>query len=412
MIKLKNYFDKIKIIQNRKRLLAVLGIILLILVFVATIILLNSRNLSSNTKAAAASLNITVGPSTGSIIVGQTQLLNFRATPLAITTDRISGADITITTSGGLQIQSVGSIRAIGNTSSNDFVEISRTIINPTTARIVAVVSGSTANPPANSTLPTELTFQVTVLSTAAGNGSVAIDVTNSQFVGNISTNSYVINSAQTGSYTQTTTTPVTTTIATTTVSTTTVPVSSTTASTITKTPICSSPPICKLNETSTTITPTGGSTCVTYTCTPINATTAITTTLVPTTQITTTVNPGCLCGGNGMCSTSCSFANSANPTSVRCSRSSITGVADQTQTDKNAVCTRSYVNQGDADGLGTVDPTTGKTQYVTYTDYLWYLRYVTGGSIPSNIFPDFNGDGTVDRSDLNIVTGTIAAGL
>jgi len=144
----------------------------------------------------------------------------------------------------------------------------------------------------------------------------------------------------------------------------------------------------------------------------PVTTTVSATTTI----PVTTTVNPACLCGTNGMCSTSCSFANSANPTSVRCTRSvadsTNPGIGAQSQTDKNAICSRKFINQGDSDGLGTVDPTTGTTKYVTYSDYLWYLRYVTGGTIPSNIFPDFNGDGTVDRNDLNIVTGTIASGL
>lgn len=155
------------------------------------------------------------------------------------------------------------------------------------------------------------------------------------------------------------------------------------------------------------------GTTTTPVTTTPV--TTTATTTAATTSPVTTTINPGCLCGGNGMCSASCSFvapinsSTNVDATKMKCTRSAISGVA---AVDGNALCNRSYLSQGDADGLGTVDPTTGKTQYITYSDYLWYLRYVTGGTIPSNISPDFNGDGVVDRNDLTVITNTLAAGL
>ncbi|MEK7633862.1 MAG: hypothetical protein AAB437_03395 [Patescibacteria group bacterium] len=108
------------------------------------------------------------------------------------------------------------------------------------------------------------------------------------------------------------------------------------------------------------------------------------------------TIDPNCLCSSD-VCSTSCSFDYHSQVTSYtkppKCILSSSLFLTPPTSSEKNGWC-KSLRVKGDSDGNGVVDD---------FLDYLYYVTVVSGGKVPQNVNPDFNGDGEVGRADLDI---------
>ncbi len=108
------------------------------------------------------------------------------------------------------------------------------------------------------------------------------------------------------------------------------------------------------------------------------------------------TINPNCQCASD-VCSADCSFDYNSQVTSYtkspKCSLSSSLFSTPPTDLQKRGWC-KSLRVRGDADGNGVVD---------AFLDYLYYVTVVSGGKIPQNVNPDFNGDGEVRKADLDI---------
>ena len=117
-------------------------------------------------------------------------------------------------------------------------------------------------------------------------------------------------------------------------------------------------------------------------------------------TSVPATINPNCLCTANGitnLCNNSCTTTSGNNNSGFSCKRESGLGSVPSS-TDMQNYCTRDLRSKGDADGLNGADP----------TDYLYYVRVVNGGSVPSWVNTDFDGNGATTRSDRDIVIANI----
>lgn len=109
------------------------------------------------------------------------------------------------------------------------------------------------------------------------------------------------------------------------------------------------------------------------------------------------TANPNCLCQtSNNTCSDVCNFiklpAFSYNQPII-CQREAAIVGPTISSSNKNQYCQRPKRTKGDADGSNIVDE----------VDYLYYLRSVLRVPIPAQVNADFNGDGLVSPSDLEI---------
>lgn len=118
----------------------------------------------------------------------------------------------------------------------------------------------------------------------------------------------------------------------------------------------------------------------------------------VPTNTPTVPPPSDCLCQAGDVCHQSCIFDKFPNVTPpyanpIKCSREVSIGGPTPIQSEKNVYCQRNLRTKGDADGANGTNE----------DDYFYYLTVVTGGSIPATVNPDFNGDGYVTVSDLNI---------
>ena len=364
---MRDIFNKLK---DDKRVLTTFLAIFILAAVVVTVGLLNSQSLTNKSKASASTVNITVNPKTFNLVPGATQVLTYKINTVTAG-DKISGIDLTLNTTGNLQIQAIGSASAT-QPISNIMDEVLRSVVSTTKARIVSVASGTSAVPaitPTDANLPTEITFTVTVVSTTAGSGSITIDPVSSQLVGNVSTNTVAINSADVVNVIiapTTTTTPVPTT---------------------TVIPVTTTVPLTTLITTSPVTT------------LPITTTVPKTTTVAPTTSPVTTVNPLCACAASNLCTSQCTFSGGAAGSSVSCLREDYKGVIPtMSPINTKSYCTRSSRTIGDADGVNGVDA----------LDYFYYQQFVNGVKLPDNINPDFNGDGVVSIADRNIVISTL----
>lgn len=112
---------------------------------------------------------------------------------------------------------------------------------------------------------------------------------------------------------------------------------------------------------------------------------------------------PVCICKEDGTCDNSCNFEklnNTNYSTPIKCSLSSSIFPTPLSADDKNNWCKRSKRTKGDANGDGQIDD----------LDYYYYVQASNQGSLPSNINPDFNGDGLINSDDRMIVIKTITS--
>lgn len=173
-----------------------------------------------------------------------------------------------------------------------------------------------------------------------------------------------------------------------------------------TPTPI---PPTATNTPTSTpTNTPTRTPTPIppTPTNTPKN-----TPTRTPTPTNTPTPLPLCECSATtNLCSTTCTFQGGNNG-SVSCSLKASIFSATVDQAIRNEWCNRPFRTAGDSDGL-FVPPSPSvpkKTELLSEVqfrtvDYLYYVRVVNGGLVPTYVNSDFDGDGEIGRNDRDTI--------
>ncbi|MDO8640382.1 MAG: hypothetical protein Q7R33_02465 [Nitrosarchaeum sp.] len=117
--------------------------------------------------------------------------------------------------------------------------------------------------------------------------------------------------------------------------------------------------------------------------------------------------NTACVCNSpslsTGTCSSQCTFdkytdGSVSYSATMSCIISTALQISTPTSDQKNAFCRANLRTKGDADENGTINR----------TDYLYYVSAVSGGKIPPNVNPDFNGDGEVGSNDRAIVVKTL----
>jgi len=128
----------------------------------------------------------------------------------------------------------------------------------------------------------------------------------------------------------------------------------------------------------------------------------------------TPTINPSCVCSSNS-CHSSCSFNKRPeaifssyykDPLGCNLPVESPQYASTPNVDNKNSWCQRSLRTQGDADGKADAGG-----NYVTNTDYFYYVAAVNGGKIPATVNPDFDGDGSVSNRDREIIIKTLNSG-
>lgn len=212
-----------------------------------------------------------------------------------------------------------------------------------------------------------------------------------------------------------------------------------------TNTPIpTNTPTVTPTNTPTRTPTPTNTPTNTpTRTPTPTNTpTNTPTRTPTPTNTATPTATPTnvpCLCNtsarnitGNApvnFCTSTCNFnklqgfqygvVDQANPNTrwISCSLSSglfsVTPTGDPSNPNKvmqDDWCNHPFRTSGDANGINRADQTTQSINEIEVVgrDYYYYMRAVNGGEIPSNVNPDFNGDGEIGVSDRELIVSLL----
>ncbi len=104
----------------------------------------------------------------------------------------------------------------------------------------------------------------------------------------------------------------------------------------------------------------------------------------------------GCVCSGANTCTSACpltKLSNGSYADPIKCSPPSRIFVSSPSETQKNAWCNWPKRLWGDADGDGDVDD----------TDYLYYLGALRGEKIPPGFNPDFDGNGDIGLTDVDI---------
>lgn len=107
-------------------------------------------------------------------------------------------------------------------------------------------------------------------------------------------------------------------------------------------------------------------------------------------------VDGKCACA-NDTCNTACKFdalLDVVYSPTIRCELSPSLFTTAPSLENKNAWCASAKKTMGDADGNGMVNN----------MDYLYYVSAVNGGTIPSSVNPDFNGDGEIGFADRSII--------
>ncbi len=174
--------------KNKKFLPFVLALIIVISVFVYI------SRYSQRGKATQPNIDISITPSSGNFSVGEEKTVDFLLQP-AGTGYKISGIDLYFNTQGSAEISGVSSPVSFPGNDTSLFTEVIKDI-KPQRAHISYIAIKS------EDQLPTTVKVQVKFKGIRTGSGSVSIDNTNTQIVGNIVGNTYNLGSLGQGSFT------------------------------------------------------------------------------------------------------------------------------------------------------------------------------------------------------------------
>lgn len=120
----------------------------------------------------------------------------------------------------------------------------------------------------------------------------------------------------------------------------------------------------------------------------------------------TPTINVACVCNTAGACSSQCQSQFSKYPATVittysnpiKCGVAATFFQTAPTAGNKNDWCRRPQKTKGDADG----------NDKINLMDYFYYVQAKSGGKIPAQINPDFNGDNAINNEDRIIILKTL----
>lgn len=183
-----------KLFKSKARL----PMLLLLALLTGSVLWLYLNNYLSQSKAAQPKVGITMVPEMATWAPGQNYNVNILVKPVD-TGNKMSGIDLTLLTTGNLNIVSAGAPATFPDGDTTLFTQVNKTV-TATGARLSYVITRS------QSELPTAVQFTVTVKGTSAGTGALQIETTKTQIVGNIAGYAYDLGTPGTGQYTFSTT--------------------------------------------------------------------------------------------------------------------------------------------------------------------------------------------------------------
>lgn len=149
---------------------------------------------SQRSRATNPAVNFTFSSASGNQPLGEERNLTVIVTP-DDAANKISGIDLTINTSGIVELLNVFAPVNTANENGTMFTEILHNV-SATQARIAYTAGVS------DDRLPNSIKFTITFKSDTAGSGSISINANSAQVVGNISGNKYNINPFSANSFT------------------------------------------------------------------------------------------------------------------------------------------------------------------------------------------------------------------